>query len=130
MYSGVGKRKSSIARVRMIPIKGKEKSEIIVNDKKVNDYFPYESLIKEIKTGLVITETEKSFKIIANVSGGGFSGQAGALKYGIVKALLQASNDYRKPLKKAGLLTRDARVKERKKYGLKAARKSPQFSKR
>ncbi len=128
MYNGVGKRKTSIARVTLVPTKGK--SEIIVNGKKAEDYFPYKSLIKEIKQGLIITETENSFNIKANIRGGGFSGQAGALKYGIVKALIQSSNDYRVKLKKAGLITRDARIKERKKYGLKAARRSPQFSKR
>ncbi len=127
MYSGVGKRKSSIARVILVP---NGKGNIIVNGKDIKDYFPYESLIQDAKQGLVLTETEKSFDIKANIKGGGFSGQAGALRHGIVRALIEASADYRKPLKEAGLVTRDARVKERKKYGLKAARRAPQFSKR
>lgn len=130
MYRGTGKRKSSIARVMLEPTKVKKNSKIIVNGKDINNYFPYDSLVQESIKGLLITKTEKDFIITAKIKGGGFSGQAGALRGGIVKALLEASNDYRPLLKKEGLITRDARVKERKKYGLKGARRSPQFSKR
>ncbi|BDV03432.1 MAG: 30S ribosomal protein S9 [Candidatus Hepatoplasma scabrum] len=126
MYQTVGKRKSSIARIIMKKGSGK----IIVNKKDIKDYFPQETLIQEIKQGLIVTDTEKDFDIEAKIQGGGFSGQAGALKHGIVKALLLVSDDYRKPLKQAKLITRDSRVKERKKYGLKGARRAPQFSKR
>ncbi|CRX37292.1 / rpsI / 30S ribosomal protein S9 /:167014 Forward [Candidatus Hepatoplasma crinochetorum] len=126
MYQTVGKRKSSVARIIMKKGTGK----IIVNKKDIKDYFPQETLIQEIKQGLIVTDTEKDFDIEAKVHGGGFSGQAGALKHGIVKALLLVSDDYRKVLKQAKLITRDSRIKERKKYGLKGARKAPQFSKR
>lgn len=126
MYQTVGKRKSSVARIIMKKGTGK----IIVNKKDIKDYFPQETLIQEIKQGLIVTDTEKDFDIEAKVHGGGFSGQAGALKNGIVKALLLVSDDYRKVLKQAKLITRDSRIKERKKYGLKGARKAPQFSKR
>ena len=127
MYNGVGKRKSSIARVILVP---NGTGKITVNGKDASDYFPYESLIQDARQGLVITENETSFDIKANIKGGGFSGQSGALRHGIVRALMQASADYRKPLKAAGLVTRDARVKERKKPGLRSARRAPQFSKR
>lgn len=130
MYTGTGKRKSSIARVILKPVKNKKDSKIVINGREIDDYFPYKTLIQESKMGLAITNTENDFLITANIKGGGFSGQAGALKYGIVKALLEASADYRKPLKEQGLISRDARIKERKKYGLKAARRAPQFSKR
>ncbi len=126
-YNGVGRRKSSVARVILI---ANGSGKITVNDREVNDYFPIKTLVQDLTQPLAITETEKSFDIKVNVNGGGISGQAGAVRHGIVKALLMASEDYRKPLKEAGLITRDARVKERKKYGLKAARRSPQFSKR
>lgn len=126
MYQTVGKRKSSVARIIMKKGTGK----ITVNKKDIKDYFPQETLIQEIKQGLIVTDTEKDFDIEAKVHGGGFSGQAGALKHGIVKALLLVSDDYRKTLKQAKLITRDSRIKERKKYGLKGARKAPQFSKR
>lgn len=126
MYRGLGRRKSSVARVILTPGTGK----MIVNGKDINDYFPYKTLIQDVEQGFVITETINKFDVKANINGGGFSGQAGALRHGIVRALLQASGDYRAPLKAAGLLTRDSRIKERKKYGLKKARKSPQFSKR
>ncbi len=126
MYRGLGRRKSSVARVIITPGTGK----IVVNGKDANDYFPYETLIQDAKQGFVVTETVDKFDVKANINGGGFSGQAGALRHGIVRALLEASDDYRKPLKAAGLITRDARVKERKKYGLRGARRSPQFSKR
>ena len=127
MYQGTGKRKSSNARVIITP---KGTGKITINGRKATEYFPNESLLNEAKTGLRITETDGTFDIKANIKGGGFSGQAGALKYGIVKALIVASADYRKPLKEAGLIARDARVKERKKPGLKSARRAPQFSKR
>lgn len=126
-YNGTGRRKSSTARV-ILMVNGSGK--ILVNNRDVNDYFPMKTLVQDLIQPLTITETLKSFDIKVNVNGGGISGQAGAVRHGIVKALLQASDDYRKPLKEAGLITRDARVKERKKYGLKAARRSPQFSKR
>ncbi len=126
MYRGLGRRKSSVARVIITPGTGK----IVVNGKEASDYFPYETLIQDAKQGFVVTETVDKFDVKANIKGGGFAGQSGALRHGIVRALLEASDDYRKPLKSAGLITRDARVKERKKYGLKGARRSPQFSKR
>ncbi|AHK22277.1 30S ribosomal protein S9 [Candidatus Hepatoplasma crinochetorum] len=126
MYQTVGKRKSSVARITMEKGTGK----IIVNKKDIKDYFSQDTLVNEIKQGLIITDTEKDFDIVAKVSGGGFSGQAGALKHAIVKSLLLVSDDYRKPLKQAKLISRDSRVKERKKYGLKGARRAPQFSKR
>jgi len=126
MYKGLGRRKTSVARVTITPGKGK----IIINGKDINEYFPYATLVQDAMQGFVITKTENQFDVTANIKGGGFTGQAGALRHGIVRALIQASQDYKLPLKKAGLVTRDARVKERKKYGLKKARKAPQFSKR
>jgi small subunit ribosomal protein S9 len=126
-YQGLGRRKTSSARVTLI---AGGTGKITVNGKDVNDYFPYAVLVQDAKQGLVITETETDFDIIANIKGGGFSGQAGALRHGIVRALIVASPDYKPALKAAGLVTRDARVVERKKYGFKKARKSPQFSKR
>lgn len=127
MYQGTGRRKTSVARVI---IKPKGSGKIVVNGKDIDAYFPYATLVQDAKQGLVLTKTESDFDISANIQGGGFSGQAGALRHGIVKALLKASEDYKKPLKAAGLITRDSRIKERKKTGLKKARKSPQFSKR
>ncbi len=126
MYQGLGRRKSSVARVTIKPGTGK----MIINNKDINEYFPYATLIQDATQGFVITKTEGQFDVIANIKGGGFTGQAGALRHGIVRALIEASADYKPALKKAGLVTRDARVKERKKYGLKAARRAPQFSKR
>ena len=126
MYRGLGRRKTSVARVTLTPGKG----NITINGKDINDYFPYETLVQDATQGFVITKTENQFDVVANIKGGGFTGQAGALRHGIVRALIEASSDYKLPLKKAGLVTRDARVKERKKYGLKKARKAPQFSKR
>lgn len=126
-YRGLGRRKSSVARVILTP---KGSGKIIVNGKEIDDYFPYKVLVQDAKQGLVITETEKDFDIRANIKGGGFSGQAGALRHGIVRALIESSSDYKPSLKSAGLVTRDARVVERKKYGLKKARRAPQFSKR
>lgn len=125
-YWGTGRRKTSVARVRLIPGSGK----IIVNDKDVNEYFGRDTLIKDLKTPLDITKTLDTFDVLVNAQGGGLSGQAGAIRHGISRALLKVDNDYRAPLKKAGMLTRDPRMKERRKYGLKKARKAPQFSKR
>lgn len=126
-YRGTGRRKSSVARVILTPGKG----NIVVNGVDVNEYFPYETLVMDLKQPLTFTENETKFDISANVNGGGFSGQAGAVRLGIARALLEASqNSYRPVLKANGMLTRDARAKERKKYGLKKARKAPQFSKR
>lgn len=125
-YYGTGRRKSSVARVYLVPGSGK----IVVNGKDVNEYMPYATLVMDLKQPLDITNTLERFDINAIVSGGGFTGQAGAIRLGIARALLEANADYRSPLKVAGMLTRDARAKERKKYGLKAARRAPQFSKR
>ena len=126
-YYGTGRRKSSVARVRLVPGTGK----ILVNDVDVNEYMPYATLVMDIKQPLTLTNSEDKFDVIANVNGGGTSGQAGAIRLGIARALLEASqNSYRPVLKANGMLTRDARSKERKKYGLKAARRAPQFSKR
>ena len=124
-YYGTGRRKSSIARVYITPGKGK----IIVNARDVNEYMPYETLVMDLKQPLVLTNTLEKYDINATVKGGGFTGQAGAIRLGIARALLEAGVD-RKTLKIAGFITRDARAKERKKYGLKAARRAPQFSKR
>ncbi|MGM9924211.1 MAG: 30S ribosomal protein S9 [Bacillus sp. (in: firmicutes)] len=125
-YYGTGRRKSSVARVRLVPGTGR----IVINDREINEYFPFETLILVVKQPLVATETTGSYDVLVNVSGGGFTGQAGAVRHGIARALLQADPAYRPVLKSAGLLTRDARMKERKKYGLKGARRAPQFSKR
>ena len=125
-YYGTGRRKSSVARVYLIPGKG----SIKVNGQDVNEYLPHATLVMDLKQPLEITGTVNRFDIVATVKGGGFTGQAGALRLGIARALLEASADYRSPLKVAGMLTRDSRVKERKHYGLKKARRAPQFSKR
>lgn len=125
-YRGTGRRKSSVARVMLRPGTG----NITVNEKNINDYMPFEVLVMDLKQPLVLTGTSDKFDVIVNVNGGGFTGQAGAIRLGIARALLEASNDYRPTLKAAGFLTRDSRAKERKKYGLKAARRAPQFSKR
>lgn len=125
-YYGTGRRKKSIARVRLVPGSGK----VTVNGRELDNYFNYETLKREVKRPLVMTETEGKFDVIANVHGGGFTGQAGALRHGISRALLKADGEHRPVLKKAGFLTRDQRMKERKKYGLKKARRAPQFSKR
>ncbi|QHS24578.1 30S ribosomal protein S9 [Virgibacillus sp. MSP4-1] len=125
-YYGTGRRKSSVARVRLVPGTGK----VVVNKRDAEDYFPYETLRRILNQPLEVTETKGSYDVLANVDGGGFTGQAGAIRLGIARALLEADPEYRSALKRAGLLTRDAREKERKKYGLKAARRAPQFSKR
>lgn len=125
-YQGTGRRKKSIARVRLVPGTGK----IVVNDRDLENYFPYELLTREVKRPLALVGVEGKYDVIVNVHGGGFTGQAGAIRHGISRALLLVEDSFRAPLKAAGFLTRDSRMKERKKYGLKAARRSPQFSKR
>jgi len=125
-YYGTGRRKTSVARVRLIPGEGK----IIINGRDINDYFGMEPLRIMVRQPLELTGTMGKFDVIAKVDGGGFSGQAGAIRHGISRALLKVDEGFRPVLKKAGFLTRDPRMKERKKYGLKGARRAPQFSKR
>jgi small subunit ribosomal protein S9 len=125
-YRGTGRRKTSTARVRLLPGDGK----FLVNDKDIDTYFNRKSLIKDIMSPLELVNADGTFDVLVNVRGGGLSGQAGAVRHGIARALLEVDKDYRGPLKKAGYLTRDSRMVERKKYGRKKARKSPQFSKR
>ena len=124
-YYGTGRRKSSVARVYVTSGTGK----IVVNGKDVNEYMPYATLVMDLKQPLTLTETDSKYDVRAEVVGGGFTGQAGAIRLGIARALLEAGVN-RSTLKVAGMLTRDSRAKERKKYGLKAARRAPQFSKR
>ncbi|AIY04038.1 30S ribosomal protein S9 [Planococcus sp. PAMC 21323] len=125
-YIGTGRRKNSTARVRLVPGDG----TITINNRDVADYVPYETLQQIIKQPLVATDTLGSYDILVNVNGGGFTGQAGAVRHGIARALLTVDPAFRPALKSAGLLTRDPRMKERKKPGLKSARRAPQFSKR
>ena len=125
-FYGTGRRKSSVARVRVYNGTGK----ITINGRDVDDYFGLDTLKLIINQPFGVTETEGKFDIVANVNGGGISGQAGAIRHGVARALLLADEAYKPLLKKAGLLTRDPRMKERKKYGLKGARRAPQFSKR
>ncbi|MBN2260260.1 MAG: 30S ribosomal protein S9 [Clostridiales bacterium] len=125
-YQGTGRRKTSVARVRLVPGNGK----VTINGKDINEYLDYEILRNEVRRPLVLTDTLSKFDVIVRVGGGGFTGQAGAIRHGISRALLLADGEYRPIIKKAGFLTRDPRMTERKKYGLKKARKSPQFSKR
>lgn len=125
-YMATGRRKTSVARVRLVPGSGR----IVINGKPMDQYFGAETLKLIVRQPLAATETLDRFDIIAKVEGGGFSGQAGAIRHGIARALLQAEGEYRPILKKSGYLTRDPRMKERKKYGLKKARRAPQFSKR
>ncbi|MCI9076016.1 MAG: 30S ribosomal protein S9 [Dorea sp.] len=125
-YYGTGRRKKSIARVYLVPGTGK----ITINKRDIDEYLGLETLKVIVRQPLALTETEGKFDVIVNVKGGGYTGQAGAIRHGIARALLEADADYRPALKKAGYLTRDPRMKERKKYGLKAARRAPQFSKR
>ena len=125
-FYGTGRRKTSIARVYIAPGKG----EITINKKSIDEYFGLETLKVIVRQPLTATENVDKFDVIVSVHGGGYTGQAGAIRHGISRALLQADADYRPVLKKAGFLTRDPRMKERKKYGLKAARRAPQFSKR
>ncbi len=125
-YYGTGRRKSSVARVYLVPGNGK----ITINKRDIDDYFGLETLKVIVRQPLAATETVDKFDVLVNVKGGGYTGQAGAVRHGIARALLEADADFRPVLKKAGFLTRDPRMKERKKYGLKAARRAPQFSKR
>jgi small subunit ribosomal protein S9 len=125
-YYGTGRRKHSVARVRLIPGEGR----IVVNKRDLDEYFGLETLKLIVKQPLALTETVGKYDVLVLTHGGGMSGQAGAIRHGISRALLKADPEFRGSLKKAGFLTRDPRMKERKKYGLKAARRAPQFSKR
>ena len=125
-FLGTGRRKKSIARVRLIAGKG----NITINKRDIEEYFGYETLKMIARAPLTLTETAGKYDVFVNVRGGGYTGQAGAIRHGIARALVKAEEDLKPTLKKAGFLTRDPRMKERKKYGLKAARRAPQFSKR
>ena len=125
-YWGTGRRKKAVARVRIMPGTG----AITINKRSIDEYFPLETLKLIVNQPFAETDTQGKFDVIVNVRGGGFTGQAGAVRHGISRALCNADATYRPALKKAGFLTRDPRMKERKKYGLKKARKAPQFSKR
>ena len=126
-YQGTGRRKSSVARVRLVPGNGK----ITINKRDIDEYFGLETLKLIVRQPLALTNTAAKFDVIVTVEGGGFTGQAGAIRHSIARALLEVDTDaYRADLKAAGFLTRDSRMKERKKYGLKGARRAPQFSKR
>jgi small subunit ribosomal protein S9 len=126
VFYGTGRRKCSVAKVRIVSGQG----NVIVNGKPVLDYFGRKVLELVVKQPLTVTNTEGKYDVLASVHGGGTSGQAGAVRHGIARALLKIEDEFRSPLKKAGFLTRDPRMKERRKYGLKKARKAPQFSKR
>jgi small subunit ribosomal protein S9 len=125
-YYGTGRRKSSVARVYLVPGTGK----VTINKRDMDEYFGLDTLKLIVRQPLALTETADKYDVITTVRGGGFTGQAGAIRHGISRALLQVDGDFRPTLKKAGFLTRDPRMKERKKYGLKGARRAPQFSKR
>ena len=125
-YLGTGRRKSSVARVRLVEGTGK----ITINGKDIEEYFDLDTLKVIVRQPLTVTNTLTKYDVIATVKGGGFTGQAGAIRHGIARALNEANSEYRPALKSNGFLTRDPRMKERKKYGLKKARKAPQFSKR
>lgn len=125
-YCGTGRRKKSIARVRLVPGDGR----VVINNRSLDDFFGLETLKVIVKQPLVLTKTADKFDVLCKVTGGGFTGQAGAIRHGISRSLLKADEELRPVLKKAGFLTRDPRMKERKKYGLKKARRAPQFSKR
>jgi small subunit ribosomal protein S9 len=125
-YYGTGRRKKSIARVRLVPGSGAVK----INDRDIDDYFGLATLKVIVRQPLTLTNTQSRFDVLCKVTGGGYTGQAGAIRHGIARALLKADEELRPDLKKAGFLTRDPRMKERKKYGLKKARRAPQFSKR
>jgi small subunit ribosomal protein S9 len=125
-YQAVGRRKKAIARVRLIPGDGK----ITINKRDIDSYFGLETLKMNVRRPLTLTEMLSRFDVLVSVVGGGLAGQAGAIRHGVARALCKADPDLRAPLKKDGMLTRDPRMKERKKYGLKAARRAPQFSKR
>ena len=126
LYQAVGRRKKAIARVRLIPGEGK----IVINGREIDNYFGLETLKMTVRQPLALTSLEGRYDVLVNVCGGGLSGQAGAIRHGISRALNKADPELRPAVKKAGFLTRDPRMKERKKYGLKAARRAPQFSKR
>ena len=126
VYYGTGRRKSSVARVRLLEGTG----NITINRKDINEFFGPETLKVIVRQPLTVTNTTSKYDVICTVKGGGFTGQAGAIRHGIARALNEANNEYRPALKSNGFLTRDPRMKERKKYGLKKARKAPQFSKR
>ena len=125
-YMGTGRRKKSIARVRLVPGNGK----VVINNREIETYFGLETLRMIVNQPLVLTGTKDKFDVLVNVHGGGFTGQAGAIRHGITRALIKADENLKPELKKAGFVTRDPRMKERKKYGLKKARRAPQFSKR
>ena len=125
-FNAVGRRKKAVARVRLVPGEGK----IIVNKRDIENYFGLETLKMTVRQPLVLTNVGGSFDVLVNVNGGGLTGQAGAIRHGISRALCKVNPELRPALKAAGFLTRDPRMKERKKYGLKAARRAPQFSKR
>ena len=125
-YQAVGRRKKAIARVRLIPGEGK----ILINGREIDNYFGLETLKMTVRQPLVLTSLEGRYDVLVNVYGGGLAGPAGAIRHGISRALIKADPELRPAVKKAGFLTRDPRMKERKKYGLKAARRAPQFSKR
>ena len=125
-FYGTGRRKSSVARVRLYPGTGK----VTINDRDIDDYFGLETLKLIVRQPLALTDSLNKFDVVCRVAGGGVTGQAGAIRHGISRAMLKADENYRPALKKAGFLTRDPRMKERKKYGLKGARRAPQFSKR
>ena len=125
-FNAVGRRKSAVARVRLVPGEGK----ILVNKRDINDYFGLETLKMTVRQPMNLVNVGGSFDVLVNVHGGGLTGQAGAIRHGVSRALCKANPELRAALKKAGFLTRDPRMKERKKYGLKAARRAPQFSKR
>ncbi|MCI8718189.1 MAG: 30S ribosomal protein S9 [Lachnospiraceae bacterium] len=125
-FYGTGRRKKSIARVYLVPGTGK----VTINKRDIDEYFGLETLKVIVRQPLVLTESNGKYDVLVNVHGGGYTGQAGAIRHGISRALLEVDTDFRPALKKAGFLTRDPRMKERKKYGLKAARRAPQFSKR
>ena len=125
-YQAVGRRKKAIARVRLVPGEGK----VLINERDIDNYFGLETLKMTVRQPLALTQTAGRFDVLVNVHGGGLTGQAGAIRHGISRALVKADGELRAEIKKAGFLTRDPRMKERKKYGLKAARRAPQFSKR
>ena len=125
-YMGTGRRKKSVARVRLVPGNG----NIVINNREIENFFGLETLRVIVNQPLVLTGTKDKFDVLVNVHGGGFTGQAGAIRHGIARALVKSDEALKPELKKAGFLTRDPRMKERKKYGLKKARRAPQFSKR
>ena len=125
-YMGTGRRKKSVARVRLVPGNGK----VVINNREIETYFGLETLRMIVNQPLVLTGSKDKFDVLVNVHGGGFTGQAGAIRHGITRALIKSYENLKSELKKAGFVTRDPRMKERKKYGLKKARRAPQFSKR